>query len=389
VRRAVLTRHGIVVVVAGIAAVIVGRVFAVVELFVIGAAFVGAAVAAIGYVRLRHPSVEADRWVHPSVLVAGDTGRVDLQLRHRGPVRSATFILAESVRRPTGDQHVARLPMAPMRRGLRTSTGYHLPTTRRGVVTLGPLAIEISDPLGIARRSKNVVGIDEVMVAPRVHQLDMPQLGQGELGKALLAKAQRLGPGEFHGLREYADGDEPRTIYWKASARTDALMVREHSIEGLHRCTVVFDAAERAHADATAFERGVTAAASLVHSAARAGLTTRFVTSDGVDLRGPDVVSTTLRVLARIEPADDPPGPLERETGDGLGLVIVVTGSAREPAWSNARATVDPTLTALLVTTGETDRVGAALSVAATSDDEFVRSWQALSGRRRRDPVAS
>ncbi|HSL73029.1 MAG TPA: DUF58 domain-containing protein [Ilumatobacteraceae bacterium] len=384
-----LTRHGIVVVAAGIAAVVVGRVFAVVELFVIGAAFVGAAVAAVGYVRLRFPPVQADRWVHPSVLVAGDTGRVDLQLRHRGHLRSATFVLAESVRRPSGDQHVARLPMAPMPRGVRTSTGYQLPTTRRGVVTLGPLAIEMSDPLGVARRSRPVVGIDEVTVAPRVHLLDMPQLGQGELGKALLAKAQRLGPGEFHGLREYADGDEPRTIHWKASARTEALMVREYSIEGLHRCTVVFDAARRAHADAEAFERGVTAAASLVHSAARAGLTTRFVSSEGVDLRGPDVVSNTLRVLARIEPADDPPGAIERETGDGLGLVIVVTGSAREPAWGNARTSIDPTFTALLVATGDAGPPGAALSVAATSDEDFVRSWQSLCGRGRLDLVAT
>lgn len=383
-----LTRHGFVVVAAGVASLVVGRVFAVVELFVIGAAFLGAAVAAVGYVRLRFPPVEADRWIHPSVLVAGDTGRVDLQLRHRGHVRSATFTLVESVHRPPGDQHVARLPMAPMRRGIRTSTGYQLPTTRRGVVTLGPLAIEISDPLGVARRSKPVVGVDDVMVAPRVHHLDMPQLGQGVLGKALLAKAQRLGPGEFHGLREYADGDEPRTIHWKASARTDTLVVREYSIEGLQRCTVVFDAARDAHDDAAAFERGVTAAASLVHSASRAGLATRFVTSGGVDLRGPEVVSTTLRVLARIEATDDPTIPIERETGDGLGLVVVVTGSARGPVWSNARTTVDPTLTPLLVATGPTSATGGALSVAATSDEEFVRSWQVLSGRGRLDLVA-
>lgn len=381
-----LTRQGAAVVVAGLLAIAIGRVFAVIELFVIGAAFFAAAAAAVVYVRLRRPRVIADRWIHPSVLAAGDTGRVDIHLEHRGLVRSAAFTLSETVRRTTGDDHVARLPMSPMSAGERTSTGYQLPTTRRGVITLGPLAVEISDPLGAARWRSEVVGADEVMVAPRVHLLEMPELGQGMLGTALLAKANRLGPGEFHGLREYADGDEPRTIHWKASARTDTLMVKEHTMEGLRRCTVVFDAERRGHPDAAAFERGVTAAASLVHSAALAGLSTRFVTADGIDLRGPDVAATTLRVLARIEPSQSPLASLDRETGDGLGLVVVVTGSTRSPAWSAAGAITDPTLTTLLVATDTTTPMPA-LAVAVGSDEDLVQAWQALTGRGRLDLV--
>ncbi len=47
----------------------------------------------------------------------------------------------------------------------------------------------------------------------------MPELGDGILGRHLLAQSVRLGPGEFHSLREYVPGDEPRTIHWRASAR--------------------------------------------------------------------------------------------------------------------------------------------------------------------------
>jgi len=378
----VLTRQGVAVVAAGIVAIVVGRVFGVIELFVIGAAFFCAAVAAVAYVRLRRPIVTANRWVHPAVLVAGDTGRVDLQLEHRGRVRSAPFTLSESVRRTMGDDHVARLPMAPMSRRLRTSTGYKLPTTRRGVIALGPLAVEITDPLGVARWRSSIVDVDEVVVAPRVQHRDMPQLGQGALGGALLAKSIRLGPGEFHGLREYAEGDEPRSIHWKASARTDTLMVREHTIEGLQRCTVVFDAGRRAHPDAAAFERGVTAAASLVHNAARSGLTTRLVTSGGIDLRGPEVAVNTLRVLARIEPTDSTPESIARETGDGLGLVVVVTGSPSSPAWARATSIIDPTLTAVLVATDPSSSTAGALSITIANDDDFVPSWQSLAGHR-------
>mgnify|MGYP006955158280 CR=1 FL=1 len=56
-------------------AVAVGRIFGVIELFVIGAAFFCAAIAAVAYVRLRRPLVSANRWVHPAVLVAGDVSR--------------------------------------------------------------------------------------------------------------------------------------------------------------------------------------------------------------------------------------------------------------------------------------------------------------------------
>ena len=78
-------------------------------------------------------------------------------------------------------------------------------------------------------------------MSPRAHLLDMPTLGQGVLGRHLLALAQRLGPGDFHSLRDYVDGDEPRSIHWRASARSENLKVRQHTVEGLRRCLVVLD----------------------------------------------------------------------------------------------------------------------------------------------------
>jgi uncharacterized protein (DUF58 family) len=287
-----------------------------------------------------------------------------------------------------GDARVARLPVDPLPRGARSSTGYQLPTALRGVVVVGPLDVEISDPLGLARLTTTIADTAEVIVVPRARLLDMPRLGQGVLGNELLAKARRLGPGEFHGLREYATGDEPRSIHWKSSARSDSLMVKEHAAEGLHRCTIVFEAAPSAHRDAAAFERGVTAAASLAHSAVLAGLTTRFVTAGGIDLRGPEVAANCLRVLARIEPTDEPLPKVDRDTGEGLGLVVVITGSASGRAWTAARSILDPALTTVLVSTGEpSDARARGLVVAATTEDAFVSAWQSLAGHGRLDLV--
>lgn len=383
-----LTRQGLAVIVAGVIAIAVGRVFAIIELYVIGAAFFAAVIASVTYVWARRPRIEADRWIHPSLLVAGDTGQVDLRLRHSGMFRSAPFVLEEPVVRTMTDDHVARLPVPSLGSDTTSTSGFRVPTTTRGLIRLGPLRLIVADALGIARSTTAIAGTDEITVAPRTLPIDMPELGRGPLGSALLESSRRLGPGDFHGLREYATGDEPRSIHWRASARSDGLMVKEYAVEGLHQCTVVFDASPGAHASNANFEHGVTAAASLVHGAMRAGLTTRFVTAGGIDLRGPDVAATTLRVLAQIEPSEAPIASFDTDMVDGLVLLVVVTGSHQTATWRASQAVSDPAITRVLVTT--TGAAGAnRLTAIAGSDHEFVSTWQALVGQPSPAPTVS
>lgn len=385
-----MTHQGAFGVVAGIAAIVIGRVFGVLELYVIGAGFLLAALFAILFVRLRRPRATATRWIHPSVLVAGDTGQVDIHLRHDGRLRSTSFEISESVRQPGRGDHVALLTVAPLAPRAAASARYQLPTTARGVIAVGPLVAIVSDPLGMARLERPIADVDEVVVAPRSFLLDMPQLGQGALGRHLLNQARRLGPGEFHSLREYVDGDEPRSISWKASARSEELLVKEFTVEGLRRCTVVLDATPGSYADPAGFERAVTAAASVVNSADRAGLTTRFVANGGIDLRGPEVAVGTMRVLARIEPTTARFDGIDRDFGDGLGLLVLVTGSGDGAGWQAAQALSDPGVTTLPITTDEPMRWG--LSVRAGSEEEFLSSWRSLTGRGRldtQDPVGA
>jgi len=382
-----ITRQGWVAVGSGVASIVIARVFGILELFVIGVGFFAAVLVAVAIVIVRRPRLRGGRWIHPMVMVAGDVGRVDIRIEHLGALPSVSFDLSETVGRPRAAPYTARLPVPPMAGRAFTTTGYELTTTARGIVRLGPLIVEHRDPLGIARTRTLLLDVDEVFVAPRSYLLDMPQLGQGVLGAHLLAMARRLGPGEFHGLREYVDGDEPRSIHWKASARSEQLLVKEHTTEGLRRCTVALDASTNGYRDPEGFERAITVAASLVHSADRAGLTTRFVTADGIDLRGPDVAQQTLRHLARLELSSAPFETLEHDPGEGLGLLIAV--GARAGAFA-ARAThglLDPTQTAITVSTEEAS--GRSLDVAARSDREFINSWNVLLGRGRLDVEAS
>jgi uncharacterized protein (DUF58 family) len=380
----VLTKQGLIALIGGVAALVVGRVFGVVELFVIGAAFLVAVGFGFLYVTLRWPKVDASRWIHPAVLVAGETGRIDLQLRHTGALPSAGFILTEPVQRTNTADHVAQLAVAPMRANSEATAGYQLPTSMRGLIEVGPLSAEIRDPLGVARRQTAIAGTDSITVAPRAHLLDVPRLGSGPLGRHLLAQARRLGPGDFHSLREYVDGDEPRSIHWRASARADGLLVKQHSIEGLRRMIVVLDSDPASYVDGDSYERAITAAASLVRSAQHNELATRFVTNGGVDLRGPEVTGLTLRLLAEIEPTIEPFGVLDHDPGEGVGLLVVVTGRRGSSGWRAVRSVIDPTVSIVPVTTDESSR--SAISVTARSDQEFLRSWATLvgaSGHRR------
>lgn len=373
------------VLIAAVGALIVGRLFGLVELFVIGAALAVAAALAWVVVTIRRPQVEVSRWIRPSVLTAGDVGRVEVLVEQIGRTHSPAFELVE----PVGATRTARMAVSPLGPDAGVSAGYRIPTERRGVLTIGPLTAHRQDVLGLARSTTVVADLAEVLVSPRAHLLDLPLLGQGVLGRHLLALAQRLGPGDFHSLRDYVDGDEPRTIHWRASARSENLKVRQHSVEGLQRCVVLLDQHVPPGPDGEeAFERAVTAAASVVHSADRAGLTTRFVTTEGADLRGPDVAATTLHLLARIAISARPGVPVERDPGEGLGLVVSIGVDPWQASWTMFDR--DPALTPIGVYTMDLPHRTPLLAVDARSETSFLHGWGVLAGSTRtggaRDP---
>ena len=219
----------------------------------------------------------------------------------------------------------------------------------------------------------------------------MPELGDGILGRHLLAQSVRLGPGEFHSLREYVPGDEPRTIHWRASARSDELKVRQHTAEGLRRCTVVLDQQvpgdvddRTAEVHADAFERAVVAAASLVHSADRAGLRDPLRHHVGRRPPRPD----------RGGPHDAPPRP-----GDARPASAATRSNAirvKDSGWcsSSRRAPTprpgstmgelrDPSLTLLGVFTEHRRRRAAEAVRRRPLRAALLDAWEALVGRRR------
>jgi uncharacterized protein (DUF58 family) len=369
-----LTRHGWTALVASAACFAVGRVFGLIELYVVGVGVVIAVLVALIVVQRRLPPLDVRRIVSPSFVGVGEPARVDIQIANLGRQSSPYLQLWE----PVGNNGGAPMQLAKLAPGQAASAAYRVPTARRGLIRTGPLRALRRDVLGLTERTTTLAGTEEVLIVPHTITLPFPSIGSsGRLGQHLRMKSWGQTGSEFHSLREYVRGDDIRRINWKASARATSLIVRETALEGIRRCTVILDTTASEYTGGS-FEHAVIAAASITASAAHAGVNTRFATHD-IDLRGPDVAANALRWLATVEPVPETPevATLNNGMSEGMGLLVVVTGTSSSVAAAQVHAAAGQDET--LVVVCATHYVASSrFLVDATSTESLVASWSTL-----------
>jgi uncharacterized protein (DUF58 family) len=369
-----ITRHGWTAIVAAAASFAIGRVFGLIELYVVGVGVVIAVLVAVISVQRRLPPLSVKRIVSPSMVSVGEPARVDIQLANLGRQASPYLQLWE----PVGNNGGAPMQLAKLGPGHAASAAYRVPTARRGLIRTGPLRALRRDVLGLTQRTTTLAGTEEVLVVPHTVGLPFPSVGSsGRLGQHLRMKSWGQTGTEFHSLREYQRGDDIRRINWKASARATSLIVRETALEGIRRCTVVLDMSASEYIG-TSFEQAVVAAASVTASSAHTGVATRFVTH-GVDLRGPDVAANTLRWLATVEPIAEIPEMVSLNGGmsEGMGLLVIVTGSVSSAAAGQLRAATTQDETLVVVCATEYS-ASSRFVVDATTTESLIASWSQL-----------
>ena len=111
---------------------------------------------------------------------------------------------------------------------------------RRGVHRLPDLVISSGFPLGLFRRRLTCPDRTEVVVYPRVVDLQRNVVEQMDESGATPRPLDRSGD-EFFALREYVPGDDIRYICWRVSARIGRLIVRELEPNTARMVVVVFD----------------------------------------------------------------------------------------------------------------------------------------------------
>jgi uncharacterized protein (DUF58 family) len=166
----------------------------------------------------------------------------DYRLATRWPFRVAGEIwdaLPGALRRETpAPQRFA------VRRGEEATIPVSLSGRDRGEWPLGPVALRLTGPLGLMARTIRYPQTDNVLVTPSMASVRRYRLlaVQRQLRDAGVRVLRRRGEGtSFAGLREYVQGDDPRFIDWKASARRRALITREFSIEQGQTVLIVID----------------------------------------------------------------------------------------------------------------------------------------------------
>ena len=373
------SRQGSGAILLAVVALVMGRLFGVIELFVVGAGLIALVVLSVAMAHARPISLAVDRRVTPELLHVGDNGRVELRVANTANWGTSPLTLWE----PVAGMGGATLKLAPLRRREVVAANYRLPALQRGVVVFGPLTVERRDPFGLATKRCIVAGTHEIVVLPAYHRLQLPSgiTGSGPLGDQLRMRSLARGGNEFHSLREYVDGDDLRQIHWRASARGDSLKVREVEPEGLRRCTVALDTTSDEYS-AEGFERAVSAAATAVFAASHANLRLRIMVGADKDLRNTES-SIAMLTLAKCSPGSGPQSmSFTAPAGDGLGLVIVVTGSPLSAAVTAARRGLTPTDVLVIIACSSLTDANAGLVIDATSTETFGASWLMLTGGR-------
>lgn len=141
-----------------------------------------------------------------------------------------------------------------------------LAARRRGRITLRRLRVETTFPFGVARKAVRFEETAEAIVHPAPAPPPpgwLQRLRQGETG----GEGGRLRPGageEFFALREAREGDSPRSVAWRSSAKADRLLVRENAAPAPRSLWIVLDLARATDEQC---ERAIAQAAAMVEEA--------------------------------------------------------------------------------------------------------------------------
>jgi uncharacterized protein (DUF58 family) len=359
----------------------------VVELAMLAAAAIVAVVVAVVRVRGRAVELRADRVLRPARAEAGTPARADLAMANLGSKATGILSATDSF---DGGRRVARFLVPPLAPGETAEAAYRLPTGRRGIYTVGPLTVSVTDAFGVVEATFTAASEDRFVVYPRVEEiLPLPGASNRE-ARVGSFQASRVPVGlDFFGLREYEVGDDLRRVHWRSTARTGELMLRQDEMPWESRATVLLDTRPSTH-QGDSFERAVEVAASVVTAMCRGRRHVSFLTTGGIEIRsaGRERYPTIMEFLAEAAPESndrfDVVVDTLRKTGAGGPLAVVVANASRSDlsAFGTLRARTGLVVVATIrpsayggVDAGPPAVIPGALVVPVTGSAPFREAW--------------
>ena len=161
----------------------------------------------------------------------------------------------------------------------RARASYRLRFTARGEHSFAGIEALIDSPFGLLRRRVFIDAPHRARVYPNFAAVAKYALlaTDNRLSQIGVRQRRRRGEGlSFHQLREYREGDTPRQIDWKATARVNKLISREYQDERDQQIMFLLDCGNRMRAkendgSLSHFDEALNALLLLAHVALRQG----------------------------------------------------------------------------------------------------------------------
>ncbi len=225
-----------------------------------------------------------------------------------------------------------------------------VPTSRRGVIDVGPVRTQRGDPFGLMRREVTWTEKLELFVHPRTVALET--LGTGLLRdlEGQTTNDVSMSDLAFHTLREYVPGDDRRYIHWRSSAKVSGasgssqFLVRQFLDTRRSHVAVVVDVNPAAYADPEEFETALSAGASVTLRALADEMDTTVICGEHTVVQPAPHLALDTYSRAQFGPRT-----LQAATGrlntlaPDVSVVVLVTGPATEfEVFQRARAYLAP-----------------------------------------------
>jgi len=121
-------------------------------------------------------------------------------------------------------------------------SSYSLTIRRRGIYAFGETTLETVFPLGFFHTRSVRRSPGRIVVYPRLGEVDTAFFKELELSLQMLRRARPSRAEEdFRSLREYREGDNPKWIHWRSTARLQKMLVKEFEEPQAKRVLLLID----------------------------------------------------------------------------------------------------------------------------------------------------
>lgn len=183
----------------------------------------------------------------PPVLSLGDENQIELSVSADTPIRLLGVIVDE-----IPEQFQQRDFYIPLELGIgkQFSEKYVLRPVSRGLYHFGETHLFISSPIGLAKRKLSFTNQEDIPVYPSIIQMKRFELKtfDKKASEYGVKKVRRIGHSyEFEHIKQYARGDDYRSINWKVTSRRAQLMVNQYEDEKSQQVYCVIDKSRVMH----------------------------------------------------------------------------------------------------------------------------------------------